>query len=352
MPTIHPDFRCQGSAFESAEKLCAFVRKIDEDSAAFLSDWFNDESYVLVNTSGSTGTPKQIRLFKTHMVNSAMSTGRFFKLGTGTNALLCLSANFIAGKMMWVRALTLGWQLDIADNFSTPLEGNQKQYDFSAMVPMQVQQSLPELNNLKKLIVGGGAVSKNLRNSLQHVSTAIYATYGMTETITHIAVCKLNHLNNQESENYQALASVKLSRDDRGCLVIEAPLVSDVPVVTNDLVELHSASSFRWLGRYDSIVNSGGVKLIPETIEGKIGKVLTSRFMLCGIPDEQLGEKLVLLVEGEQENLFEKEAILKLLNGVPFGKYEVPKAVYFVRNFVLTETGKVQRNKTMEAVAF
>lgn len=352
MPTIHPDFCCQGSAFESAEKLCAFVRKIDEDSAVFLSDWFNEASYVVVNTSGSTGAPKQIRLSKKHMIHSAKNTGQFFELGPGTSALLCLSANFIAGKMMWVRAITLGWHMDIAENFSRPLDGNQKEYDFSAMVPLQVQHSLPELDTVKKMIVGGGVVSRSLTKALQSLQTVIYATYGMTETITHIAVRKLNHLNNEQFENYQALPSVSLSQDDRGCLVIEAPLVSDAPVVTNDMVDLLSTTSFRWLGRYDSVVNSGGVKLIPETIEAKIGKVLTERFMVCGIPDEQLGEKLVLLVEGAQAHLFVKEDILKFLNGVQFEKYEIPKAIYFVRNFVLTETGKIQRKKTMEAGGF
>ena len=348
MTTFHPAFQCHGHSFKTPAMLCAFVREVSEESAEFLDAWFDEKAYIEVQTSGSTGNPKRIQLHKFHMVNSAMSTGSYFNLGSGTKALLCLSPHFIAGKMMWVRALELGWNLDIAKNYSQPLEGVNSKYDFVAMVPLQVQQSLLQLNQVQKLIVGGGVVSPQLRSSLQSLTTEVFATYGMTETITHIAVQRLNRTKATHTALYEALPSVELSTDERGCLVIDAAFVSEARVITNDIVELHSKTRFRWVGRYDSIVNSGGVKLQPEAIEAKIGKVLNGRFMVCGIPDERLGEKLGLIVEGSKEAIDAKEAIQTFLRGANLEKYEVPKVICFVDVFVLTETGKIQRAKTLK----
>ena len=160
---------------------------------SFLNPILINHDFIIVNTSGSTGKPAQIKLKKEHMINSALATGSYFKLPENTTALLCLSPNYIAGKMMLVRALTLGWQLDIVEPSLNPLDKLQKHYDFCAMVPLQVQNSLSELHFIKKLIVGGGAVSTELIKNLQDITTEVFATYGMTETITHIAVKKLNH---------------------------------------------------------------------------------------------------------------------------------------------------------------
>ena len=348
MTTFHPAFQCHGRSFKTPAMLCAFVREVSEESADFLEVWFDEKGYVEVQTSGSTGNPKRIRLHKSHMVNSAMSTGSYFNLGPGTKALLCLSTHFIAGKMMWVRALELGWDLDIAKNYSQPLHDENSKYDFVAMVPLQVQQSLVHLNRVQKLIVGGGVVSPQLRSCLQSLTTEVFATYGMTETITHIAVQRLNHTKDEHRVLYEALPSVKLSTDDRGCLVIDAAFVSEAMVITNDIVELYSKTSFRWVGRFDSIVNSGGVKLQPEAIEAKLAKVLDGCFMICGIPDERLGEKLVLIVEGSGAAIDAKEAIKTYLMGANLEKYEFPKVICFVAVFVRTETGKIQRAKTLE----
>ena len=342
---FHKDFKLQGESFNSIKELIDFSKTISEEVHCYLVDWFSEDSFVEVKTSGSTGTPKIIQLQKKQMVNSALATGNYFKLPEKTSALLCMSANFIAGKMMLVRALTLGWDIDVVEAESNPLKNTSKMYDFSAMVPLQLHNSLKDIHKIKKLIVGGGVVSNELLNKIQKIETEVFATYGMTETITHIAVKKLNHCHSElvEESIYVSFPNVKLSIDERGCLLIDAPKVSDEIIVTNDLVEIISVNSFHWLGRFDSIINSGGIKLIPEQIEQKLSKIIEQRFFVTGIKDAILGEKLVLLIEGLETNL----SLNKLKELSTLSKFEVPKEVFYVEKFIETPTQKINRRKTV-----
>nr|WP_256471532.1 AMP-binding protein [Tenacibaculum sp. XPcli2-G] len=320
-----------------------FSKTINDSVYQFLSDWFNAEDFVVVKTSGSTGKPKPIRLKKEFMINSAKATGTFFRLKENTTALLCLSTGYIAGKMMLVRALTLGWSMDVVA--PTSEVEILKEYDFSAMVPLQLRSSLSSIHKIKKLIVGGGVVANDLIEAIQNKSTEIYATYGMTETITHIAVKKLNNIisNDSEKPHYKTLPNVQLSQDNRNCLVIDAPKVAEEKIITNDVIRLISDTEFEWLGRYDNVINSGGVKLHPEKIEEKLSKIISNRFFVAGINDKKLGEKLVLIVEGEENDAISNE----VRNLLGLTKYEIPKAVYFVDKFIETETQKIQRKKTL-----
>lgn len=352
---MHPIFQLNNEIFQTTEELIDFSYVVSEDLALFLEDWFDENDFVIVNTSGSTGKPKPIQIKKEFMRNSAKATGAYFNLGARTKALCCLSVQYIAGKMMVIRALELGWHLEVVDPVSNPLENAFDSYDFAAMVPMQVKASLWDLHMVKKLIIGGGALSEDLVKQLQHISTRCYATYGMTETVTHIAVKKLNNFNVSSSDsfknncqaelveaNYEVLPNISISQDKRDCLVIDAPLLSTEKVITNDIVKLHSETSFEWLGRYDNVINSGGVKLHPEQIEKELSKVVGTRFFVTGIPDTILGEKLILIVEGE-----EKEFDFSELN---LSKYQIPKQTFFVAEFVETETKKIQRAKTLDLV--
>jgi O-succinylbenzoic acid--CoA ligase len=352
---FHKAFKFQGKSFSSAEDLIVFSEEISSEVSLFIKEWFNDKSYVEVQTSGSTGTPKVIQLPKKQMINSALATGDFFNLPEKTTALLCMSANFIAGKMMLVRALTLGWQLDIVEPSSNPLKNIDKKYDFSAMVPLQLNNSLNEIYKIKKLIIGGGAVSKELISKLQGIKNEVFATYGMTETITHIAIKKLNNyqVENVEASHYKTLPNVLISTDKRGCLVINAPKISYEIVITNDLVELISETEFKWLGRFDTVINSGGIKLIPEQIEEKLSEIINQRFFVAGIPDIVLGEKLILIIEFKslkveslKVELFNRIKQLKQLN-----KYEIPKEIYVLDHFIVTETNKINRPKTLDLIA-
>jgi O-succinylbenzoic acid--CoA ligase len=345
---FHKNFKLQGNSFDSVEELLNFSKLISLEIASFLSDWFDKKDAVEVQTSGSTGVPKVIQLSKKHMINSAKATGNYFELPEKTSALLCMSPNYIAGKMMLVRAITLGWHLDFVEPVSNPLMKIKKKYDFSALVPLQLNNSLNEINTIKKIIVGGGVVSNKLLRNIQNISTDVFATYGMTETITHIAVKKLNHFHSElvEESYYQVVPDIKISTDKRDCLIIYAPSLADEEIITNDVVELISDSEFKWLGRFDTIINSGGIKLIPEQIEKKISAVLSNRFFVAGIPDTILGEKLVLIVEGEELNSIMNE--IKNLNSL--SKYEIPKEIYFVDNFIETPTRKINRSATLKLI--
>tara|TARA_R110002012_G_scaffold38153_1_gene106531 strand:- start:65 stop:1069 length:1005 start_codon:yes stop_codon:yes gene_type:complete len=309
----------------------------------FLSEWVSDAPTLAVQTSGSTGEPKTIVLKKEQMINSAKATGEYFDLQPKQKALLCLPSTGIAGKMMLVRAMVLGLHLDYVEPSSKPLPNN-KSYDFVAMVPLQVENSLDQLVNVKKLIIGGAPVASDLRVELKKQSVEAYETYGMTETITHIAVKIIT-----EGSNYfETLLNVSLKQDERGCLVIDAPKISDERIITNDLVELISENQFTWLGRYDSIINSGGIKLVPETIEEKLSSIIESRFFVAGIPDETLGQKLVLVVEGDPTEAQELLPSIKHIKTL--SKYEVPKAIYFVKAFSETVTKKINRQKTIQQI--
>ena len=343
---FHKAFKLQNRSFKSSDELIGFSKDISAEIQLFLKDWFDEKLYVEVKTSGSTGTPKVIQLQKAHMVNSAKATGIFFSLEEGTKALLCMSPNYIAGKMMLVRALELGWDIDVVEAISNPLKGIDKVYDFCAMVPLQLHNSLNEIYKVKKLIVGGGVVSKELLDKIQLLSTEIFATYGMTETVTHIAIKKLNNLLGSKAY-YHVLPNVSILTDVRDCLVINAPTISNDKIITNDVVKLISSTEFEWLGRFDSIINSGGIKLIPEQIELKISEILFNRFFVSGITDVILGEKLVLIVEGEFNKNLLKE--IKVLNSL--SKFEIPKEVYFLENFIETPTQKINRIKTLKLIS-
>lgn len=350
MKSVHKDFRLNEFNFSTSEELIEYAKTISESLSEFFVDWFSDRETLTVRTSGSTGKPKEITLKKEFMMNSARATGKYFSLFEKSTVLCCLPIDYIAGKMMIVRAMTLGWHLDVIEPSSSPLNNIEKTYDFSAMVPLQLRNSLNKIESIQTLIVGGGVVSYDLEELLQKVSTKIYATYGMTETITHIALRKLNNFSdsNLVSEStYHTLPNVKISTDMRGCLLIEAPDVTDEKVITNDSVEIFSENEFQWKGRIDNVINSGGIKLHPEEIEKKLSQYISARFFVAGITDEVLGEKLVLIIEG-QEGLADENLSHNLKKNL--SKYEIPKEIFFVSQFIETETRKIQRAETLKTI--
>ncbi len=345
---IHPLFKLNGQNFNTSE-LLEFAKDLQNYGAhyeiqigIFLQQWLDENDSVLVKTSGSTGNPKEIQLSKQQMINSAKATGIFFKLPENTTALLCLPSNYIAGKMMLVRALVLGWDLHIVAPEKDAITQYDNKYDFVAMVPYQVHHSIKSLNKIKKLIIGGGAILKELNDQLQHVETEIFATYGMTETITHIAVRRINGL--AKSNEYTALPEVKFSLDKRDCLVIEAPNVSNKKVITNDMVKLNSPSNFEYLGRVDNVINSGGVKLFPEQIEAKLSPFINIPFIIASEKDIELGERVILILESESNEISSNiSGAFQILSS-----YERPKKIYTFSKFPFTETGKIKRSEVIQ----
>ena len=340
---VHNKFKLNGFHFNE-DDLCrvaySFIKEGDDFEkhvGDFLLDWFNDKPYLEILTSGTTGEPKIIKVEKQAMVNSAIATGNFFDLSPGNTALNCLPVKYIAGKMMFVRAFILGLDMDFIAPKSTPLERNDKKYDFIAMVPIQAENSLFQINQIKKLIVGGVRMSSNLIAKLKKSKCDVYETYSMTETVTHIAAKKIGE------KAFTIFPNIEIAHDDRNCLVITAQNLNVNKMATNDVVEIISDNQFVWLGRLDNIINSGGIKLIPEQIENKLSVKLKSRFFVAGLPDDTLGEKLVLFVEGDQY-------VLDASTFDDLDKYEKPKEVKFVTNFPQTETGKVKRSEVVASI--
>ena len=321
-------------AYSSIKEGEAYEKELGE----FLLDWLDDKETIQLTTSGTTGTPKIITIKKEAMVYSAIATGNFFDLHPQDKALLCLSSRYIAGKMMIVRAMMLGLELDIMvprSHLDDLL--SHKIYDFVAIVPLQAENSLDKLNQFKKIIIGGAKVSDDLALKLNELNAKIYETYGMTETITHIAAKRIGET------YFNTLEHVTITIDDRKCLVIDASSITNEKIVTNDIVEIHNEKQFKWLGRYDNVINSGGVKLFPEQIEMKLASKISNRFFIAGLPDAVLGTRVVLIIEGEVQEI--DAVIFDSLD-----KFEKPKEILFLPEFVETETKKVNRLQTLKKI--
>lgn len=315
----------------------------------FLQEWLDEKEWIAVSTSGSTGTPKRIRLAKEKMVNSAKMTGNYFGFHQGQKALLCLPCHYIAGKMMVVRALVWGWDLQVVEPRGNPMETIQHPIDFAAMIPLQaasiMKQTPSSMKWIKQLIIGGGKVNYSLLQQLQQIPTACFATYGMTETITHIAIQPLN--GKAQTTAFQVLPMVQIELDKRGCLVITAPQVVDDKIVTNDLVQLVGTQHFIWLGRYDNVINTGSVKVFPEQIEKKLEPILKERFFISSLPDKKLGQKVVLIIESPPFTSTQLDDFQERTQYI-LSKFERPRQLFFLPQFVETTTGKVQRSRTKD----
>ena len=308
----------------------------EREISVFLDQWNSDSDFVLAKTSGSTGLPKEIKLPKSAMRMSASMTGEFFGLKNGNSALLCLPMGFIAGKMMVVRAQELGLKLYCIEPKSTIDLQDFPNLDFVPMTPMQVKKSMGSLAKIKTLLIGGAPLSDELRSKLLKTNTHVFESYGMTETITHIG------LRNISEDYFRTLDKVKIRKDERGCLVIQTPYFEE-EITTNDLVEFKGENQFKWLGRFDSIINSGGIKLIPEQIEKRLKTLISHEFILSSLPDPILGEKLILIIENS-------EPIDLNFKDVNLSKHEIPKAIYYLNSFPRTSSGKLKRNEILKQI--
>jgi len=308
----------------------------------FTEEWFSDSETVKVQSSGSTGVPKVFKIEKKKMVNSAVMTCNFLGLKQGNSALICLPIEYISGKMMVVRSVERKLKLIVADPSLKPLENINDEVDFCAMTPLQVENSLDKLHLIKNLIIGGATVSESLKSKISqtlkssNAQTKIYETYGMSETLSHIA---LKQISPQSEEYFTAFENVSISSDERGCLRIFAPNVNSEILQTNDLVEIKNKKQFKFLGRIDNVINSGGAKIYPEQLEALVKKEIPNEVVFLGINDESLGQKLMLIIEGEKS-----EDLIKKINEIPFEKnFHKPKDIVFMNKIPRTPNGKVNR---------
>lgn len=332
----------------------------------FLQEWNSPSETLLVHTSGSTGKPKPMWVEKQRMLNSAHITCDFLGFRPGDSALLCMSLDYIAGKMMVVRSIERKLRLFSVKPSGHPLSDEsltkmvEMDFDFVAMVPMQVYNTLQvpqereRLSRIKHLIIGGGAIDDALADELRSLPGAVWSTYGMTETLSHIALRRLN--GEEASEWYQPFDSVGVSLNSDGCLVIDAPLVCSEPLVTNDIAEIkqqetssHSSDAssslktssphvlFRIKGRKDNVICSGGIKIQIEEVENLLRQHLDAPFLLAKKKDEKFGEIAVLVTESS--DLEGVEAICRQV----LPKYWVPRQYLHFDQLPMTETGKPKR---------
>lgn len=320
---------------------------IERAVLVFLKEWFDDSPLITVHTSGSTGVPKSMQVEKDRMQASAGFTCKYLGLSASSCALLCLPVSYIAGKMMLVRALVCGFRLDTTEVNGYPLAENNNSYDFVAMIPLQVYNSINDevqkkrFESIRNVIVGGAAIDQELEERLRSFNNAVYSTYGMTETLSHIAMRRVSGIH--ASPYYTPLDEVKLSLSDKGTLVISAPRVCPDVLVTNDCVEFNESGAFRVIGRADNVINSGGVKLHIEQIESKIASLFTRSFVITSAPDIKLGEQVVLLYEEAFEPAVLSESLTRLL-----ARYEIPKQCFQIEHLPLTESGKIKRAECRE----
>lgn len=331
--------------FEGKEPGAFFASEALAGLYAFLHEWFNEEDFVWVKTSGSTGTPKPLKADKMRMMQSAGMTCAFLGLMRGNTALLCMKMDYIAGKMVVVRSLIAGLNLIVVPTSGNPLKEMTTQIDFAALVPLQVYNSLEnhaekeKLATIRHLIIGGGAIDEKMAEALRNFPNGVYSTYGMTETLSHIALRRLS--GEQASEFYTPLAGVKLSLSEEGTLVIDAPRVSAQVLTTNDVAELKENQQFRIIGRRDNIINSGGIKIQIEEVERLLRPYLGNSFAVTSVPDPKFGE-IVVLATTEIVDLAVIETQLP--------RYYHPKKIFQIEKLPLTETGKIERKKLKELV--
>lgn len=323
------------------------IAEWEKNLFGFMDEWISEKTFIITMTSGSTGKPKQIKIPKEKMVASARMTGKFFRLKPGDTALLCLPIDYIAGKMMVVRAFVLGLNLITVSPSANPLTTD-KHFDFAAMTPYQVAKILEKptgknkLNHISQLIIGGAEIHPAVLHEIETLTNNTWHTYGMTETLTHVAVRRINSPG--KSETFTALPGVRFSADQRGCLIIDAPHISEKSVPTHDVAELIRENEFRFIGRYDNVINSGGIKLFPEMIEMKLSPFIKARFIILGIPDKKLGQKVAIILEEPEPEDFN---ISELATQAGLSKFETPRAVIFLKKFPLTPNGKIKRAELM-----
>lgn len=311
----------------------------------FLKEWENSLLSLLVKTSGSTSSPKIIELEKSKMSVSAEKTIDFLKIKKHETAFLCLSPSTIAGKMMIVRSTVGNLNLIVGPVDSNPLKNIVTHIDFIALVPLQLQKILEEnperLKNIRSIIVGGGPISNELEELIKSNGLTVYHTFGMTETISHVAMRKVGI---EEQKEFHALPGVHFGVNENK-LIINYPELGFLGLETNDLVALTSPTTFIWKGRADFVINSGGVKVHPEEVESLLSESIKSPFFIGNLSDPLLGQKVILIIESEKNQNFKRADFIGKLP-----KHSIPKEIYYIPTFSITKSGKINRLETLKSI--
>ncbi|MFN3403623.1 MAG: AMP-binding protein [Cytophagaceae bacterium] len=350
-----------GRKFSAEDIITNKFSPVDEYESGifqFCREWLIGKSDFIITTSGSTSVPKPVHLSRKQMEASAAMTGKALSLSPGDKALVCLNTDYIAGKMMLVRGMYLNLELYITKPTSFPFEDFDSgiKFHFTALVPLQLEKLLEYsgfnefCKEMKAIIVGGAPVSENTEAKTAMIDVPVYATYGMTETVSHVALRRMNGMT--KSSVYTLLEGITAGADERGCLWVKGEVSNNETVQTNDIVEFVGNNQFIWKGRYDNVINSGGIKIFPEELEKEIAAVfqslkISSRFFISSIPDQKLNEKVILIIE-TIEKYDEAELMRSLKKSID--SYKTPKKIYYLSRFIETESGKIDRKKNRDTV--
>jgi O-succinylbenzoic acid--CoA ligase len=333
------------------QKLLTVDEHWEQQVWQFIVDWFNPSiPAIAVFTSGSTGPPKQIEHTKAAMIFSAQQTCTALSLKHGNRALLCLPVNKISGMMMVVRSIYNKMKLVCIKPSTTPLTEipENADIDFAAFTPMQfhgITRSYPvflKAEKIKKIILGGEDVRAELVQNIQKLENEIYITFGMTETISHIALKRLN--GPSPDKNFKVLPGIHIAAGENGCLIIEAPQLGQPRLVTNDVVSVEGENEFQWLGRVDNVINTGGIKIYPEEIEQQLVNTIEAPYFITSQKDITGGEKLILVLEMILLKPEEKEELREAFSKLE--KRHRPKQVILIPHFARTSNGKIKRRES------
>lgn len=345
MLTLNGTFYTAKELQENAEKALALSVTPEWKKAfwQFIAAWLGPQETITLKTSGTTGQPTTMQFHRETMRQSARLTQEYFGYKRGDSALLVLPTQYVAGKMMIVRAIESGLNLLLFPPSGDALQKATQHADFAPVVPMQAKDAISRgsfLKHISALLLGGAPVDAQLEEQLQHVYASAYHSYGMTETLTHVAIRRLNGPG--RSKLFQALPGVHFSTDARECLAIRAPHIAG-KVQTNDVVKLLSPTQFQWLGRADHVINSGGVKLHPESIEARIAAIMPAPFVLIGKPHNKLGSQLTLVLERPPLAQKEEEKLQRAI-AARVHAYEKPGKISYKTTFPRTASGKIKRS--------
>ncbi len=312
----------------------------------FIEEWNNDNSDILIKTSGSTGKPKEFHVKKIYFIESAKLSGSYFHYKENENIVLALSIDTIGGKMQVIRALIFQMNLIVCDNSRNPLLDLNKKVDYISLVPLQIEEiirnSNEKLSLCKSILIGGAAINASLEENLKKSKLNFFESYGMTETLSHIAIRKIG-----TEDYFTVLKGVTISLKEN-CLVITVPNLGIENLETNDIVEIIDDKKFKLIGRKDLVINSGGYKFHPELLEKKIAKKIDIAFFILGEKNEEFGQIITLFVE----TIFSETELnqLKDIFVENFERFEIPKKIYFVEEFVRTESNKINRFETQKLI--
>ncbi len=334
-------WRCRGGIFA--------------ELADFLDDWESPCPTMELRTSGSTGQPTVLHASKAAMRASAAMSCRAFGLNAGDVALLCLPLRYIAGRMMVVRALVGGLRLAVVEPCANPLAAPELEGvtpDFAPLVPMQAIRALATeagtacLARVRTLLLGGGFIEPSLEEALQALpGCRAFASYGMTETLSHIALRRLN--GPERSPFYAPLPGVEVSLTPAGTLALRAPQLSIEHLETNDLAAMQADGSFRILGRRDAVINSGGIKIQAEELERQLHAATGLTLVAVARAHAEFGECVALLWEGEP---VAEAQLLAACAALP--RHHHPRLVQRVaEGLPRTSTGKIARAACRELAA-